>query len=328
MASDWHGTDAYRPQSDDRRGRDVRIERICGRQEQLIRLEQLVAAGLGPRAVSHRVEAHRLFRIHRGVFACHPPPYGRHQLYLAAVYACGPGSALSDLPAGGVLALTETLPPLPHVTNAGGAGKATTGIRVHRRAIDPQDIVIRHGIPCTSAARTVFDCASSLQLQPLEDLLMAADAARILDRCRLQELIGASRGQPGTRKLLYLTGADPVETRSINERRMLTICRRFGVAEPLVNHRIEVGTRTFYADFCWPELRLIVEADSWRWHGGRQASEDESDRDQLLSLAGWRVVHFTRDQIKRQSERTGRRLVALTAPEAAHRAGDRPLTEA
>lgn len=39
-----------------------------------------------------------------------------------------------------------------------------------------------------------------------------------------------------------------------------------------------VGKRTFYADFCWPELRLIVEADSWQWHGGRQARERDVDR--------------------------------------------------
>ena len=316
MAGDRRETDAYRPKRDSRQALEVRIERISGRQKQLIRLEQLVAAGLSPRAVSHRVAAHRLFRIHRGVFASHPPPYGRHQLYLAAVYACGAGSALSDLPAGGVLGLTETLPSLPHVTNAGGAGKATTGITVHRRAIEPRDIVIRHGIPCTSAARTVFDCAISLPLEALEDLLMAADAARILDRRRLEELIGESRGRPGTRKLLYLTGADPAETRSINERRMLAVCRRFGIDEPLVNHRIDVGARIFYADFCWPELRLVVEADSWRWHGGRQASEDDADRDQLLSMAGWRVVRFTRDQIKRETERTGKRLLRLTAPGA------------
>jgi very-short-patch-repair endonuclease len=70
--------------------------------------------------------------------------------------------------------------------------------------------------------------------------------------------------------------------------------------------------RTFIADFCWPELRLIVEAASWRWHGGRLAAEYDADRDQLLLIAGWRVVHFTRDQIKLHRAETGERLAALT----------------
>jgi very-short-patch-repair endonuclease len=96
---------------------------------------------------------------------------------------------------------------------------------------------------------------------------------------------------------------------------MLEICRRFGVPEPLVNHPIRVGGRQFYADFCWPELSLIVEADSWRWHGGRLAGESDADRDQVLSMAGWRVVHFTRDQIKSEVDRTGHRLLILTGVE-------------
>jgi len=37
------------------------------------------------------------------------------------------------------------------------------------------------------------------------------------------------------------------------------------------------------------------------------------DRGQLLAIAGWLVVHFTRNQIKLSPERTGERLVALLA---------------
>lgn len=93
---------------------------------------------------------------------------------------------------------------------------------------------------------------------------------------------------------------------------MLRICRRAGVETPLTNHPIRVGARTFYADFCWPARRLIVEADSWRWHGGRLANESDADRDQLLSTAGWRVVHFTRDQIHTRAAECERRIVELT----------------
>lgn len=93
---------------------------------------------------------------------------------------------------------------------------------------------------------------------------------------------------------------------------MFSICRTFGIPLPLCNHRIETAGRTFFADFCWPDLHLIVEADSWRWHGGRLASESDADRDQLLSINGWRVVHFTRNQIRHHRSTTGHRLAALT----------------
>ena len=142
-----------------------------------------------------------------------------------------------------------------------------TGITVHRREVAACDTMILNGIPCTTATRTVVDCAAAADEMLLEDLLMAADSKRILDRRRLDELVAERRGQPGVRKLGRLITDVPVETRSINERRMFSICRRFGVALPLVDHPIRVGGRLFYGDFCWPDMSLIVEVDSWRWHG-------------------------------------------------------------
>lgn len=281
----------------------------------LVTLEQLCACGLSARGARSRAATGRLHRLSRGVFCLHPPPYRREQLMLAAVLACGPGSCISDLSAAGHLRMTDSPPALIHVTNVSGAGRSLTGLSVHRRTIEPCDVLIRNGIRCTSPARTVVDCAASLDPSAVEDLLLAADASRILNRRRLGELLAERSGRPGTAKLRRLVSDDPIHTRSINERRMLRICRRFGVPEPLVNHPIAVGPRTFYADFCWPQARLIVEADSWRWHGGRLAGESDADRDQLLSLAGWRVVHFTRDQIHGSAERTGRRLLALTGAE-------------
>lgn len=210
--------------------------------------------------------------------------------------------------------MQELLPLPAHVSNGSGRGKSRPGIVVHRRSIETRDTLVRFGIPCTSPARTVIDCAASLPIDRLEDLLMAADSGRPgLSRTRLEELVNERRGQPGTRNLLRLITDDPKETRTVNERRMLSICREAGVVEPETNYRIEVGDRVFFADFCWPRLRLVVEADSWRWHGGRLAGEADTDRAQLLSMAGWKVVRFTRDQIKLDRELTGRRLQALTS---------------
>lgn len=145
---------------------------------------------------------------------------------------------------------------------------------------------------------------------------MAADSKRVLNRRRLDELIAEHRGRRGVRTLTALISDDPVDVRNRNELRMLRICRRAGVEKPRTNYPIQVGDRTFYADFCWTSLALIVEADSWRWHGGRQASESDADRDQLLATARWRVVHFTHDQIKHQAAEVGLRVAALTLTSA------------
>lgn len=322
MARDDHQAGGGRRTGADRYSREVRIARAASRQHRLVTHEQLRAFGLSDSGIRYRVASRRLHALHPRVYAMHGPPFSLRQRWLAAVLACGPGSALSDLPAAGLAGLVEQLPRIAHVSNLTGRGRSLRGVIVHRRQVEHRDITVRAGIRCTAVARTIVDCAAVLDQLDLEALLLAADSKRTLDRTRLEELIGDRHGQPGTRKLRKLITDDPVETRSINEQRMVSVCREFGVPRPLCNHRIQVGGRTFYADFCWPDRGLIIEADSWRWHGGQHATESDADRDQLLSIAGWQVVHFTRAQILARRE-CGRRLVALTEQAASRVASDR-----
>ncbi len=313
------------PQSAARREIAAQIARVGGGQKQLLTLGQLVGIGLSARAVRARVEASRLFRIHRGVFALHPPPYSPHQTLLAAIYACGARSAVSDLPAAWLLGMEESVPRLPHVSNPYGNGRTIAGIVVHEREIVRRDVIDRFGIPCTTPARTILDCAASVGIEELEALLMAADSGRPgLDRPRLEQLVAAHRGRRGIANLRALISDDPKQTDSINERRMLRLCRRIGIPEPETQYEVTATDgRRFRADFCWPELRLIVECDSWRWHGGKLKAESDRDRDQLLTIAGWSVVHFTRNQIKLEPERSGRKLVALLEARVAAAGRDR-----
>jgi very-short-patch-repair endonuclease len=48
----------------------------------------------------------------------------------------------------------------------------------------------------------------------------------------------------------------------------------------------------FRPDFCWPEARLIVEADGAAVHAGRRAHARDTRRDVLLTNAGWTVLRF------------------------------------
>lgn len=256
----------------------------------------------------------RLFRVHDGVFCLHPPPYTHHQLYLAAVYACGRGTFISDQAAAWLLGATELPPSLPILTNRTGAGRSSEKLIVHRRAVEPRDVFKWGGIPCTRPERTVLDCAASTTIEELEELLMALDSKRPrLRRRRLEQLIRENPGYRGIRNLRELTTDDPKDTDAESERRMLRICRRYGIPEPETQYEVAAGGKNYRADFCWPALKLIVEADSWRWHGGKEKSERDRDRDQLLTIAGWIVVHFTRRQIKTAPEVVGPRLVALTS---------------
>ena len=176
MPRDWQQTAATSPLAANRHLVDADLLRIGRRQKQLVRSEQLTAAGLSARAIRHRAAAGTLHRVHREVYSLTPPPHGRQQLWLAAVYACGPGSSLSDLCAAAHFGLYDNPPLTAHITNPTGTGRTRKGITVHRRRLERCDLTVHLGIPCTSVARTILDCSHVLGAEAIEDLLMAADS--------------------------------------------------------------------------------------------------------------------------------------------------------
>jgi hypothetical protein len=48
----------------------------------------------------------------------------------------------------------------------------------------------------------------------------------------------------------------------------LALVRAAGLPDPLVNARVG----RYEVDFLWPEERLVVEVDGWRWHGDKEAA--------------------------------------------------------
>jgi Protein of unknown function (DUF559) len=70
-------------------------------------------------------------------------------------------------------------------------------------------------------------------------------------------------------------------------------------------------------DFYWPHCRLVVEADSYRWHRSPSALNDDRERDVELTLAGYRVLRFTYEQVTRRPRYVIRALRYATLPPAA-----------
>ena len=73
---------------------DVLIARLASAQHGIVRLDQLRALGLDPRAVSKRVKHGRLHRVYRAVYAVGHAALSRDGEWLAAVLASGHGAAL------------------------------------------------------------------------------------------------------------------------------------------------------------------------------------------------------------------------------------------
>lgn len=217
--------------------RETRISRIAARQKLLITFAQLRDCGLSRNAIAARARSGRLYRLHLGVFAAHPPPHSREQTWLAAVLACRPGALLSDEPSALLQNLLSEGPVLPQVTVAGSTSRSRPGLVVHRRLVDPRDIRRVDGIPCTSADRILIDLAPRRGQHELELIMVAADSLGLLKRHRLAELVEERRGRPGMPKLEALLALEPRIARSELEVLFDPVWRAAGLPRPLFNHQ-------------------------------------------------------------------------------------------
>jgi very-short-patch-repair endonuclease len=102
---------------------------------------------------------------------------------------------------------------------------------------------------------------------------------------------------------------EPLGTRSDLEDRFLRHCRRHRLPRPEVNAKVG----EFEVDFLWRDRRLIVELDSFRFHGTRSGFEADRARDVRLKLLGYEVFRFTDRQLDDDPAAIASALRRLTA---------------
>jgi len=288
---------------------------LARRQHSLVSRDQLLAAGLSRSGIGNRVARGRLHPVVTGVYSLRSPPHSVRQHWMAALLVCGPDSGLCGPPAA-VLQGIADLPGLPaHVRSPSRRGRDRPGIVVHRGGIDPRDLRIVDGIRTVSADLVLIDLAPELSEGELEVVLVAAESKGLLKRGRLEELIAERAGRPGIGRLAAITALEPAIVKSGLELLMLPIARAAGIGRPLANHPIAVPgrSRPLTVDCAWPELRMVVEADSQRFHGDWERAAADRERDQLLSLVGWRCHRFVRDRLVMAPEESAERLRGLAA---------------
>jgi very-short-patch-repair endonuclease len=277
---------------------DAKVAATAARQHGVVTRRQLEAAGLGARAIRNRVDRGQLHRVYHGVYAVGHRGLSLHGRFMVAVLACGENAVLSH---GSAAVLWKLLKPLEgpvHVSVPTTSGlKKRRGIHLHRcpslsAPAEPSPspssnwqgggrgrrlTTYRERIPVTTVPRTI------------EDLRATSFPPRLLRRAiRQAELMGHR-----------LDGIESDRTRSDLETLFLDLCRRHRLPLPEVN--VKLGR--WEVDFVWRSQRLIVETDSWTYHRGSVAFEDDHARDLDFRAAGYTVLRFTGDQLEEEPER-------------------------
>jgi very-short-patch-repair endonuclease len=91
------------------------------------------------------------------------------------------------------------------------------------------------------------------------------------------------------------------------------IARAAGLPEPLT----QAYVNGYRVDFYWPDLRLVVEADSLRFHRTPAQQRRDTERDQAHAMAGLIPLRFTHSQIAYEPRYVRKVLEAVRARAAA-----------
>ncbi|HMJ73698.1 MAG TPA: DUF559 domain-containing protein [Solirubrobacterales bacterium] len=88
----------------------------------------------------------------------------------------------------------------------------------------------------------------------------------------------------------------PEDTQSPLEDRVVDLCREYDIPMPVVGTTV-LGREV---DAFWPDRKLMVEADSWQFHGHRASFEGDRERDAAMQAEGYCVIRLTHRRLERE----------------------------
>lgn len=220
---------------------------------------------------------------------------------------------------GGVLCLTsaalrhgwavKTLPRRPHVLVSRGrrVDPRQRVAEVHRGELTPDQV---DGLS-TSIEVTLEQCLRRL---PFDEALAVADSARRegVPAGVLERIADAARG-PGAPQIRRVTkeatplAANPFES----------ALRAIALDVPGLTVKPQVpisgGEVTVRPDLVDLRLRVVLEADSFEWHGSRSALASDARRYNMLVVNGWLVLRFSYEDVMFHPDEVRRVLIAVVA---------------
>ncbi len=247
---------------------------------------------VSPRQLINAVRERRIVRLRRGHYALPDLPEAE-----SVAIRCG--GALSHESAA-AWRDWETLrqPDVNHLSVA--ANGRTPGRHEQLRwhfTLSPDGVdVHRYGaLVVTRPLKTVLDCAATL---PLDEALAIADSAlrHGLDALELQNAAGHFVGTGAAMVRMVARHASRDAT-NVFESALRAICLGAGLSDFEPQVRITAGSQIYRVDLADRDRRIVLEADSFEWHGSRKALHKDCLRYNELVRSGWTVLRFSWESV-------------------------------
>jgi hypothetical protein len=258
--------------------------------------EGILQAGVSGRELKRRIAKGTLIRVHRGVFRVGHAAPSLEARYLAAVKACGSGSLLAGRAAAHLYGLLKGTPSLPEVLCL--TERRIDGVITHRtRRGDPRDATTWRSIPTTTIPRTLVNLAALLDEDELARAVHEAEIRRVKPDA-IEAILARRHNWPGARKLRRILWGEVPVSLSRLESSFIAAIRRARLPLPETNRRIDGR----YVDCRWPQNRLTIELDSYRYHQSRHAWEQDRQREREARLRGDEFRRYTWSDVAEDPE--------------------------
>jgi very-short-patch-repair endonuclease len=187
----------------------------------------------------------------------------------------------------------KAVPPATHITVPRKRRIAQPPrVEVHRADLRQDEVV--EGI-ATSARRTLVDC---LRVLPRDEGLAIADSAlRHGVRRRLLDDITTSVRGPGRPSVLW--AARHADGRAANPFESCLRSVALQVEGLAVTPQVRIARADGWVrpDLVDESLKIVIEAESFEWHGDRAALKRDARRFNTLVADGWVVLRFTWEDV-------------------------------
>jgi very-short-patch-repair endonuclease len=261
------------------------VGELAARSHGVVKRVQLLDAGITLGEIRQRLRTGALLREHRGVYRVGHRAPSMEARYLAAVWAGGDGAVLSGRAAGHLWGILKSAAPPAEVTTP--YERRIEGVTTRRsRSIER---TTHRGIPVTTVPRTLVDLASHLPLDALARACHEAGVKHDTTPRQVEAVLAKRPRAKGAKKLRAVLRGDMPVTLSELERQFQQRLREADLPLPETN-RPAGGRRV---DCRWPEHRLTVELDSYRYHHSRHAWEQDRRREREARARGDEFRRYT-----------------------------------
>ena len=282
---------------------DRLVQELASRGSRPLTRIQFDFSGIDPRVLDRRAAAGWISRPLRAVYQLVGTPHDELHAIRAVAAAGGERGAISRRSA---LVLRGFWPQDPgfatvHFSTAPGLRLRRPGVRSHElRNFTEDDVVEVAGIRCLGWPRLLIEASTWMQPERLERTLDDAMLRGVVTLSDLQRRFNqincsGSRGAGVLHDLLSareLTGTP--KTHSVFEQRFARLLHDSAVPRPTQQFPVrDASNRVRLIDFAYPEQRVAIETDGWRYHASRHDWSADQSRNNDLVAMGWRILRVT-----------------------------------